>query len=232
MKYQFMPMFWGDFLANTMHLTAQEAGAYLFLIAHAWEHDGNIPVKDLQRVARVSNNHWYQVRARLEPFFTPTTGVTGDPHHGGTFWTHERVAQELTRATEISNKRKEAALQMHSKSTSKSSANALQTPPHTTLQLPIEKLSNGKGSEPPPAQVQGNYRDPGIDYPCPTHHQIRPRVGPTSRQTTSSAAGSKAGHRQETRRSFHGRNLTPFLSGPKMSDIPRARARHVSPTHG
>ena len=43
MKYQFMPVFWGDFLANTMDLTAQEVGAYLLLIAHAWEHDGRVP---------------------------------------------------------------------------------------------------------------------------------------------------------------------------------------------
>ena len=83
MKYQFMPMFWGDFLANTMHLTAQEAGAYLFLIGHAWEHDGKIAVKDLQRVARVSNAHWHRVRPRLEQFFTTSMVVQ--------YWFHGRV---------------------------------------------------------------------------------------------------------------------------------------------
>src|SRR5207342_2665701 len=54
MKYPWMPLFWGDFLANTMHLSAQEAGAYLFLIAHAWEHDGEIPGEKV-RLARIAH---------------------------------------------------------------------------------------------------------------------------------------------------------------------------------
>jgi len=108
MKYQFMPMFWGDFFANTLHLSAQELGAYVALIGHAWEHDGNIAVADLQRVARVSNWHWTKIQVRLEPFFN-TLKVRNN-------WHHERVHSERTKAAEISNKRKEAALQMHSKS--------------------------------------------------------------------------------------------------------------------
>lgn len=155
MKYQFMPMFWGDFFANTLHLTAQELGAYTALIGHAWEHDGKIAVEDLQRVARVSNRSWPKVRPRVAAFFD----TLSDAH----LWTSQRVLTELTRAAEISNKRKDAALQMHSKS----SANALQTPPHTTLQLPLESLSNGKGREAPTVQVQVNWRDKGVDYRAP-----------------------------------------------------------------
>ena len=157
MKYQFMPMFWGDFFANTLHLTAQELGAYTALIGHAWEHDGRIAVNDLQRVARVSNHHWPQVRPRLEPFF--------DPSKVPNFWVHGRVLWELTRAAEISNKRKEAAMQMHSKSRANAEQVHMQTPPH--LQLPIESLTNGKGREAPNMQVQVNWRDPGVDYRSP-----------------------------------------------------------------
>jgi uncharacterized protein YdaU (DUF1376 family) len=148
MKYQFMPMFWGDFFANTLHLTPQEAGAYLFLIGHAWEHDGKIAVADLRRVARVSNYHWAEVRDRLEPFFS-TLEVPN-------FWYHQRVHAERTKAAEISNKRKEAALQMHSKS----SANALQTTPHTTTTSTYLNASLGKGR-------QGSSPDLGLDYRSP-----------------------------------------------------------------
>jgi uncharacterized protein YdaU (DUF1376 family) len=155
MKYQFMPMFWGDFFANTLHLTAQELGAYTALIGHAWEHDGKIAVEDLQRVARVSNRNWPKVRPRVAPFFNTLSDAN--------LWTSQRVLTELTRAAEISSKRKEAAEQMHSKSR----ANALQTPPHTTLQLPIENLPNGKGREAPAVQVQVNWRDKGVDYRSP-----------------------------------------------------------------
>jgi len=155
LKYQFMPMFWGDFFANTLHLTAQELGAYTALIGHAWEHDGNIAVEDLQRVARVNSRHWPKVRPRLSPFF--------EISEVSNLWHHGRVHAELTKAAEISNKRKDAALQMHSKS----SANALQTPPHTTTTTTIENLSNGKGSEAPTMQVHVNWRDPGVDYRSP-----------------------------------------------------------------
>ena len=69
MKYKFMPMFWGDFFANTLHLTAQELGAYTALIGHVWEHDGKIAVTDVQRVARITNRHWQKVRPRVAQFF-------------------------------------------------------------------------------------------------------------------------------------------------------------------
>ena len=163
MKYQFMPMFWGDFLANTMHLTPQEAGAYLFLIAHAWEHQGKIAVEDLQRVARVSNHNWHRVRHRVSQFF--------DTLSDANFWISGRVITELTHAAEISSKRKAAAEQKHNKSTSKSSANGDANRGakdlHLPSYLPVENLNLGKGREAPSMQVQVNWRDPGVDYRSP-----------------------------------------------------------------
>lgn len=162
MKYQFMPMFWGDFFANTLHLTTQEVGAYVLLIGHAWEHDGKIAVEDLQRVARVSNRNWHKVRHRVTPFFDTLSDATS--------WTSERVLLELTKAAEISNKRKGAALQMHSKSRANASGlheNATcKTTPSTTTTT-IENLPNGKGREAPLLQVHVNYRDPGVEYRSP-----------------------------------------------------------------
>ena len=184
MKYQFMPMFWGDFLANTMHLTAQEAGAYLFLIAHAWENDANIAVADLRRVARVGNNHWYLARPRLEQFFTPMKGVAGGPCGGGDYWHHSRVCQELQKATEISDKRKDAAMQMHSKRLILVSASA----PASILQLPIKDASLGKGSEAPPERAagppavnrQGSSPDRGLDYRSPPRKKSNNVLAPLS----------------------------------------------------
>lgn len=162
MKYQFMPMFWGDFFANTLHLTTQEVGAYVLLIGHAWEHNGNIAVEDLQRVARVSNHHWPKVRPRLSQFF--------DTSNVPNFWYHGRVHAELSKATEISNKRKDAALQMHSKSRANAVQKHMQThmqTSHTTTTTTIENLSNGKGREEPSVQKQVDYHDPGVDYRSP-----------------------------------------------------------------
>jgi uncharacterized protein YdaU (DUF1376 family) len=156
-KYQFMPMFWGDFFANTLHLSAQEVGAYVLLIAHAWEHDGKIAVADLQRVARVSNRNWHRVRHRVTPLFDTLSDATS--------WTSQRVLAELSRAAELSNKRRVAAVQMHSKRSAHASVlhekKTCKTPP-STLQLPIENLTNGKGSKGP-----SDFRDDGNDYRSP-----------------------------------------------------------------
>jgi uncharacterized protein YdaU (DUF1376 family) len=156
-KYQFMPMFWGDFFANTLHLSAQETGAYILLIGHAWEHDGKIAVEDLQRVARVSNYNWQRVKHRVSQFFD-TLSVSN-------FWIHERVRSELTQAAELSNKRKEAGRANAQQVLSKKRAHD----PPSTLQLPIESLTNGKGREAPAAQPvrSGMSPDVGNDYRSP-----------------------------------------------------------------
>jgi uncharacterized protein YdaU (DUF1376 family) len=137
-----MPLFWGDFLANTMHLSAQEAGAYLFLIAHAWEHDGKIPAESarLCRIAHVRQEWWNRVWKALEGFFEPESLGT---HMCG--YTHVRVTAELHRLGKISNNRKAAAMQMHSQS----SASA----PTSTSNS--NRSSNGELREAQPVQMHG-----------------------------------------------------------------------------
>jgi len=147
MKYPWMPLFWGDFLANTMHLSAQEAGAYLFLIAHAWEHEGEIPGDwiRLARIAHVRQNHWKQTWKAVEQFFEPLSGeslIRG--------YLHKRVQLELHRLGKISNNRKGAALQMHSKS--RASASILHMHP---LPQPTDNLFVSKVGEPQPMQNPG-----------------------------------------------------------------------------
>src|SRR5215475_10690428 len=105
MKYPFMPLFSGDLLADTLHLSAQEFGAYMLLIIHAWKHDAKVPVEEAQRIARISNFNWPKVRGQIEKFFDTSRVLN--------FWYHGRVAHELAHAAEISSKRKGAALQMH-----------------------------------------------------------------------------------------------------------------------
>jgi uncharacterized protein YdaU (DUF1376 family) len=155
MKYKFMPMFWGDFFANTLHLSAQELGAYTALIGHVWEHEGKIAAADAQRVARVSNFNWQKVKPRVMQFFD-TLSVPN-------IWIHERVQSELTLAAELSSKRKAAAEQKHSKSSANSAANGLYLPSY----LPIEDLNLGKGREAPTLQVHVNWRDKGVNYRSP-----------------------------------------------------------------
>jgi uncharacterized protein YdaU (DUF1376 family) len=187
-KYPWMPLFWGDFLANTMHLSAQEAGAYLFLIAHAWEHDGRIPGEPvrLARIAHVRADQWKKVWRALENFFEiardgpsisrPTDGLA-------TGFEHPRVMIELHRLGKISNNRKGAARQMHSRS----HANAEQVhgtnPASASTSTSIsnrDSSSNGKSMQPRARQDDASLElqlaakqhlgispDEGMDYRSP-----------------------------------------------------------------
>ena len=168
MKYPWMPLFWGDFLANTMHLSAQEAGAYLFLIAHAWEHEGQIPGDRIRlaRIAHVRPDQWNKVWFALQNFFEIKAGVPSDGSTSVRWYTHHRVTDELRRLGKISNKRKEAAEQKHSNSFASAPANAPNVHRHP-LPIPIENLSSGKEGEAPSVQVHVNWRDPGVEYRSP-----------------------------------------------------------------
>src|SRR5262245_35241629 len=164
MKYPWMPLFWGDFLANTMHLSAQEIGAYFFLIAHFWEHDGKILTtrSELRRVSRVRADHWPKVWARLSHFFH----IDGDPMLGSPTWvSHDRVLTELRHAAELSNKRKDAAVQMHSKRNASASVLHMQMHPHLPSPSPTESSLNDKSIQ--PRARQGMSPDKGDHYRSP-----------------------------------------------------------------
>ena len=153
MKYPWMPLFWGDFLANTMHLSAHEAGAYLFLIAHAWEHEGRIPAEAIRlaRIAHVRQDRWKQTWKVLEKFFEIEPGETVI-----TVYRHQRVLDELHRLGKISNNRKAAAVQKHSKSYASAPASTSIT----------NRSSNGELREAESVQVHG-FRDKGPEYRAP-----------------------------------------------------------------
>jgi len=162
MKYPYMPIFWGDFLANTMDLSAQEAGAYLFLIAHAWEHGGEIPTQGvrLARIAHVRQDQWKRTWMTLEKFFElealgPSISRT----------THRRVTAELQRLAEISSKRSDAAKQKHSKSSAKGYANGL----HPVHNHKAKDLKNGKAKQASEHAYRssGMSPDQGPDYRSP-----------------------------------------------------------------
>jgi uncharacterized protein YdaU (DUF1376 family) len=107
MKHQFMPMFWGDFFANTLNLTtATEVGAYVLLIGHAWEHGGQIPYKDARRIARLDHRQWKKLSGRLEAFFELEKDASGAVHR----MLHRRVLTELAIADKLINKRKAAGM--------------------------------------------------------------------------------------------------------------------------
>jgi uncharacterized protein YdaU (DUF1376 family) len=83
-----MPVFIGDYLADTMHLTTEQHGAYLLLLFHLWRR-GILPDEDaaLARITGLSLGVWSGHRPVLAAFFRIGNGT----------WQHGRVERERTR---------------------------------------------------------------------------------------------------------------------------------------
>ncbi len=94
-----MPMFWGDYLRDTGHLSTQEHGAYLLLIGHYWTTGKPLPDNDVQlaRIARLSSAVWGRMRAVIAAFFTISDGL----------WMHGRIEIELANAAKFLDKQAE-----------------------------------------------------------------------------------------------------------------------------
>lgn len=97
----FMPLYVGDYLGDTQHLSAAEHGAYLLLLMHAWRSDAPLPDDErvLARIARMAEGEWAAVRGVVLAFF----------HRHKNGWRHRRVERERVRATEKYDARKAAS---------------------------------------------------------------------------------------------------------------------------
>ena len=93
MQRAWMPLYVGDYLRDTMHLSALEHGAYCLLLFYYWS-KGGLPDDDKQlaNIAHLSTDEWCDHRATLQAFF-----------HDG--WKHSRVDRELKKMVEVSIKR-------------------------------------------------------------------------------------------------------------------------------
>lgn len=98
MKRPWMPLYVGDYLAKTSHLTTEQHGAYLLLILHYWANNG-LPSteEELMAIAKMDSGKWYGNRVAIAKFFDKD-------------WRHERIDQELAKAKGISEKRALAGL--------------------------------------------------------------------------------------------------------------------------
>lgn len=65
-----MPMYWDAYLADTTHLTTEEHGAYMLLLAAMWRRNGSIPEddSDIARILGMTKGKWAKTKARLAGF--------------------------------------------------------------------------------------------------------------------------------------------------------------------
>jgi len=93
MKRPWMPLYVGDYLGDTGHLTTAQHGAYLLLMMHYWR-KGELPDDDRQlaKITKLSAKSWRAFRPVMQQFF-----------HSG--WKHKRIDTELMRMLRVSEKR-------------------------------------------------------------------------------------------------------------------------------
>jgi uncharacterized protein YdaU (DUF1376 family) len=93
MKRPWMPLYVGDYLGDTGHLTTAQHGAYLLLMMHYWR-KGELPDDDrqLSKITKLPLKTWCEYRPTLQDFF-----------HSG--WRHKRIDAELERMMLVSEKR-------------------------------------------------------------------------------------------------------------------------------
>lgn len=77
MTAPYIPLYVGDYLADTTHLTRSEHGAYLLLLMAMWRGNGKLPADDvrLAKLAHCSDAEWAGMRGTILAFFRRRRGV-------------------------------------------------------------------------------------------------------------------------------------------------------------
>lgn len=93
----YMKLYVADYLADTMHLTATQHGAYMLLLMAMWRAGGKLPAQDanLARIARMSPREWSEIKPAMLDFFQQSRGKL----------THKRVTLEMSKYDDVSGKR-------------------------------------------------------------------------------------------------------------------------------
>ena len=190
MSFAFLPLYTGDYLRDTRHLTPQKHGVYLLLLMHCWDQKGPLPL-DEQECAGIANcrssDEIDSLRYILAKYFTRM--------EDGLYCL--RMQREIERANAISNKRKSAgakgyqakAKQLLSKSQAIGTTltPTPTTTPTTTNQPPLVLIPLSDGSEFPVTQSLLEELDklyPNVE-PLGTLKQIRGwALGNQSRRKT------------------------------------------------
>jgi uncharacterized protein YdaU (DUF1376 family) len=140
-----MPLYVGDYLGDTGHLTTAQHGAYLLLMMHYWR-KGELPDCDrqLSKITKLPLKTWCDYRPILQDFF-----------YDG--WRHKRIDAELERMVRLSEKRAIAGQKGGLGS--------------ALARMKLENASRGRSLPPAIAPRLSSEAQAGADHSHPHSHQ-------------------------------------------------------------
>jgi uncharacterized protein YdaU (DUF1376 family) len=204
-----MPVFIGDYLADTMHLSTEQHGAYLLLLFHLWRR-GTLPDDDgaLAQITGLSRNAWSQTRPVLAEFFQIHDGL----------WRHGRVERERIRVT---------AKQISNSKQAKSAAARRWGKPELLLPGIIECTDAVSNADALPGDADSHsHSEPELLKTYISQETVSEKRGPDSRHTRFRAILAeywKAKNHASPEMPWQGRDakaLSDFLSAsPSLSEM-------------
>ena len=134
----YMQLYIADYLADTMHLSTEEHGAYLLLMFNYWQTGRPIPKNRLSKIARLSNDRWDAVEPSLKEFFNDT----------GTEWVQERIERDLEAVkNSISQKSAAGKASAQARKAKKGASTQQNSNERSTgVNAPFEQSSNGNST--------------------------------------------------------------------------------------
>jgi uncharacterized protein YdaU (DUF1376 family) len=103
MSFAYMPLYTGDYLRDTRHLTPLRHGVYLLFLMHCWDQKGPLPLEE-QECAGIANcrsaDEVEALRYVLERFFVRMEDG----------WYNKRMTEEVAKAEHVSAQNRAAGL--------------------------------------------------------------------------------------------------------------------------
>lgn len=181
-----MPLYIGDYLADTMSFTTEEHGAYVLLLMACWREQGK-PLsgrdKDLATITGLSLPRWRACKEKLLAKFQ----MLDD---GGV--THKRAAKEIQRAETVSQSRSEAGKAGAARRWRKDGEPVGNAMADGMANRMANGMANGKAkSEAKASQTDGQPQSQSqVTEPNTTHQSGSTAVAPVGSFATPTMAGA------------------------------------------
>ena len=130
----YMQLYVADYLADTLYLDVVESGAYLHLLMNYWQTGKPLPDDDkkLARIARCSEEQWFNVRSTVVDYFVQRDGQL----------IHNRVEADLDKVRKKSEQSKAAGRKSARKRAQKPQSNETGNETPATAERPLERSLN------------------------------------------------------------------------------------------